>query len=163
GALSLLARTTTMTAPNQTGLLVLLDTTPGDTERTVPFNSGLTTKRGDEALLLAGDRGWRADLATGAITELPAGSVATDPSGYRAGRATPTQYWLHFRGGNAHIAAAVAPGIFKDMGSDVHSIVITPDGRGTSGWYVGRSHVDFLEVWADSHHLFSIDRDRTYM
>src|SRR3954469_25887168 len=282
GALWLLARTTTMTAANQTGLLVLLDTTPGDKERTVPFNSGLTTKRGDVALLLAGDRGWRADLATGAITELPAGSVATDPSGYgnaiearlpapagsevgvavaagllagdklanvanvafrthepsrdwwekeqaltlqqgtidpffttaslsrmraganqryvpepgyhdriftssplissekgqngvlqhygvylppgyRKGRTTPTQYWLHFRGGNAHIAAAVVPGIFKDMGADAHSIVITPDGRGTSGWYVGRSHVDFEQVWADSHRLFSIDRDRTYM
>jgi pimeloyl-ACP methyl ester carboxylesterase len=85
------------------------------------------------------------------------------PGGYHAGRATPTQFWLHFRGGNAHIAAAVAPGIFHDMGEDVHSIVVTPSGRGTSGWYVGRSHVDFLEVWADSHRMFSIDRDRTYM
>src|SRR4051795_3985741 len=82
GALWLLARTTTMTAANQTGLLVLLDTTPGDTERSVPFNSGLKTTRGDVALLLGGDRGWRADLASGAVSELPAGSVATDASGY---------------------------------------------------------------------------------
>jgi dienelactone hydrolase len=49
------------------------------------------------------------------------------------------------------------------MGEAVNSIVVTPSGRGTSGWYVGRSHVDFLEVWADSHRMFSIDRDRTYM
>jgi len=289
GALWVLARTTTMADANPaTALLLLLDTTPGDTERTVPFNSGLKTTRGDVAVLLSGSRGWWADLATGTISPLPAGSVATNASGYnnalearlpaagapsvgvaaaaglidgdklkalgvgpnvanvafrthepsrdwwdkqqaltlqqgtidpffttvdlrrlaaganeryvpgagyhdriftssplisaehgqdgvlqhygvylpttyRAGRATPTQYWLHFRGGNAHIAAAVAPGIFQDMGEDVGSIVITPDGRGTSGWYVGRSHVDFLEVWDDSHRLFSIDRNRTYM
>src|SRR3954469_87120 len=289
GALWVLARTTTMDDAEPAGaLLVLLDTQPGDAQRTVPFGSGLTTKRADVAVLLSGDRGWTADLASGAIRALPAGSVATDaagyantiearlpapgattvgvaaatglidgdhlkalgvgpnvanvafrtaepsrdwwdkqqaltleqgtidpffataslsrmrgganeryvpgpgyhdrifesspvisaehgqdgitqhygvylPTGYRAGRATPTQYWLHFRGGNAHIAAAVAPGIFQDMGEDVHSIVVTPSGRGTSGWYVGRSHVDFLEVWADSHRMFSIDRDRTYM
>src|SRR4051812_37326163 len=287
--LDLLARTTTMADANPaTALLVLLDVTPGDTERDVPFNSGLKTTRGDVAFLLAGSRGWRADLASGEGSELPADSVATGAAGYantlearlpraggqtlgvavaaglidgdklkalgvgpnvanvafrthepardwwdkqqaltleqgtidpffttaslgrmrrgdserympaagyhdriftssptisaehgqdgvlqhygvylptgmKRGRPTPTQYWLHFRGGNAHIAAAVAPGIFKDMGEDVHSIVITPDGRGTSGWYVGRSHVDFEEVWADSHQLFNIDRDRTYM
>src|SRR4051794_1151290 len=290
GGLWVLARTTTMPdAGPPTALLVLLDTAPGSATRTVPFGSGLTTNRADIALLLAGDRGWTADLASGAVRALPAGSVATDasgyantiearvpavggdrvgvaaatgvlgdgatlkdlgggprvahvalrtrepsrgwgdkqqalalqrgtiddffatadlgrmrrgaderyvpgpgyhdriftssplisaehgqdgvtqhygvylPGGYHAGRATPTQFWLHFRGGNAHIAAAVAPGIFHDMGEDVHSIVVTPSGRGTSGWYVGRSHVDFLEVWADSHRMFSIDRDRTYM
>jgi hypothetical protein len=289
GGLWVLARTTTMAdAQPATALLLLLDTTPGDARRTVPFGSGLTSTRADVAVLLSGDRGWSADLATGAVRALPAGSVATDaagyanavearlpglgagkvgvaaatglldgdklkalgvgpnvanvafrsgepsrdwwdkqqaltlqqgtidpffitaspsrmraganeryvpgpgyhdriftssplisaehgqdgvvqhygvylPSGYRTRRATPTQYWLHFRGGNAHIAAAVAPGIFQDMGEDVHSIVITPSGRGTSGWYVGRSHVDFLEVWADSHDTFAIDRDRTYM
>src|SRR5437764_2155568 len=289
GALWVLARTTTMAdAKPATALLLLLDTTPGDTQRDVPFDSGLKTTRGDVAVLLSGSRGWWADLATGTITELPAGSVATDASGYenalearlpapgtrtvgvaaaaglidgdklkalgvgpnvanvafrthepsrdwwdkqqaltleqgtidpfftsvdtrrlaaganqrylpgpgyhdriftssplisaehgqdgvlqhygvylpttyRAGRATPTQYRLHFRRGNAHIAAAVAPGIFQDMGENVDSIVVTPDGRGTSGWYVGRSHVDFLEVWDDSHRLLSIDRNRTYM
>jgi hypothetical protein len=289
GALWVLASTTTMDdAKPATAVLVLLDTTPGDAQRTVPFASGLTTTRADVAVLLSGDHGWTADLATGAIRELPAGSVATDaagyantvearlpapgadsvgvavaaglidgdhlkalgggpnvanvafrthepsrdwwdkqqalalqrgtiddffaaaslprmraganeryvpgpgyhdrifassplisaehgqdgvtqhygvylPTGYRAGRATPTQYWLHFRGGNAHIAAAVAPGIFQDMGEDVHSLVVSPSGRGTSGWYVGRSQVDFEEVWADSHRMFSIDRDRTYM
>jgi predicted esterase len=294
GAMWLLARTTTMADDKPaTALLVLLDTKPPTAQRAVPFASGLTTRRGDVAVLLTGDHGWWADLTTGAVQALPGGSVATDPAGYgntlearlpvgllggrpdavgvavaaglagdgaalkdlgggprvanvafrtaepardwwdkqqalalqrgtidefyatadlrrmragaderyvpgpgyhdriftssplisaehgqdgvlqhygvyiptgyRAGRATPTQYWLHFRGGNAHIAAAVAPGIFQDMGEDVGSIVITPDGRGTSGWYVGRSHVDFLEVWADSHRLLDIDRDRTYM
>ena len=49
------------------------------------------------------------------------------------------------------------------MGEHEHSIVITPDGRGDSGWYVGQSQEDVLQVWADSHRLFPIDRDRTYI
>lgn len=85
------------------------------------------------------------------------------PSSYRRGTPSPTQFWFHFRGGRAHIAAAVVPGIFEDMGEDVDSIVVTPDGRGSSGWYVGRSHVDWLEVWDDVHATVSIDRNRTYI
>jgi hypothetical protein len=85
------------------------------------------------------------------------------PSDYRPGHLTPTQYWFHFRGGNAHIAAAVVPGVIWDMGEYEHSIVITPDGRGEAGWYVGESQEDVLQVWADSHRLFPIDRDRTYI
>ena len=85
------------------------------------------------------------------------------PSSYTPTERTPTQFWFHFRGGDAHIAAAVVPGIFWDMGESVHSIVITPDGRGQSGWYVGRSQLDVLQVWRDSHRLFNIDPDRTYI
>src|SRR4051794_13486098 len=83
GALWVLARTTTMadSAPG-TALLLLLDTTPGDVQRGVPFASGLTTRRADVALLLSGDRGRSADLATGAVRALPAGAVATDATGY---------------------------------------------------------------------------------
>lgn len=85
------------------------------------------------------------------------------PSSYRRGTPSPAQFWFHFRGGRAHIAAAVVPGIFEDMGEDVDSIVVTPDGRGSSGWYVGRSHADWLEVWEDVHKTVSIDRNRTYI
>ncbi|MDT7797294.1 MAG: hypothetical protein QOI78_727 [Actinomycetota bacterium] len=292
GGLWVLARTTTMTKAAGTALLVLLDTRPGTAARTVPYGSGLTTTRGDVAVLLIGDHGWWTDLATGERHAF--GEVATDPSGYEnaiearlpaealggathgvgvaaatgladaagtglaplafapnvanvafrtsepardwwdkqqalelrkgtidaffatadldrmaagaseryvpgpgyhdrnfasserisneggrngilqhygiyvptnydADRATPTQYWFHFRGGRAHIAAAVAPGILHDMGESAGSLVITPDGRGTDKWYMGKSHVDFEEVWADSHALLNIDRDRTYI
>jgi hypothetical protein len=85
------------------------------------------------------------------------------PSSYRAHHATPTQFWFHFRGGDAHIAAAVVPGVIWDMGERQNSIVITPDGRGESGWYVGKSQEDVLQVWADSHKLLPIDRNRTYI
>jgi hypothetical protein len=80
-----------------------------------------------------------------------------------AGKRTATQYWFHFRGGDAHIAAAVVPGVIWDMGEHEHSIVVTPDGRGDSGWYVGKSQKDVLQVWADSHQLFSVDPNRTYI
>ncbi|MEJ7786218.1 MAG: prolyl oligopeptidase family serine peptidase [Solirubrobacteraceae bacterium] len=297
GALWLLARTTTMTDP-AAALLVLLDTQPGDTERSVPFNSGLKTIPGDVALLITAAGGKLADLSTGAITDLPAGAVAYDPTGYgntiearipaaalqgatqpqiavaagladgadklralgdaesnpkgvnvanvafrpnepprewwdrqqalelyegsmdafftaadlnrmaagaseryvpgpgyheaiftstpeiseesedkgllqRYGvylpegyddsRPTPTQFWLHFRGGTAHVAAHVVPGVFSDMGEEHDSIVITPHGRGTSGWYVGKSGVDIEQVWKDTHRRFAIDRNRTYV
>jgi Prolyl oligopeptidase family len=77
-----LARTTTLASSEQTALLVLADTADGSTEREVQFASGLKTKEAELAFLLAGSQGWQADLATGAITPLPAGSVATNPAGY---------------------------------------------------------------------------------
>jgi acetyl esterase/lipase len=287
-----------MTAPT-TALLVLLDTKPGSTQRTVPFNSGLTTTKGDVAVLITAGGVKVADLATGAVSDLAGSDVAYDPSGYNnsiearlpesvlqdatqpgiavaAGldggngalkalgdsttnpqgvnvanvafrpneparewwdrqqglelykktmdaffttadisrmddganeryvpgtgyhealftsttdvsdennwahgltqrygvylptrydeeRPTPTQFWFHFRGGSAHVAAQVVPGVFWDMGEGENSIVITPDGRGTSGWYVGKSGVDVQQVWDDSHRRFNIDRNRTYI
>ena len=85
------------------------------------------------------------------------------PKSYRAGKPSPAQWWFHFRGGNAHIAAAVVPGIFEDMGEAHDTVVITPDGRGERGWYVGKSHLDYLEVYRDVHRLLTLDRDREYI
>ncbi len=85
------------------------------------------------------------------------------PSDYDPHRATPTQYWFHFRGGSGNVAAAVVPGVIWDMGEHEDSIVVTPDGRGQQGWYVGQSQKDILQVWADSHRLFPIDPNRTYI
>jgi pimeloyl-ACP methyl ester carboxylesterase len=85
------------------------------------------------------------------------------PSTYRPPHPSPLQMWFHFRGGTAHIAAAVIPRVFKDLGEDVHTIVVSPRGRGTSTWYVGKGHQDWLEVWNDVHHTFSVDRRRTYI
>ena len=290
-----LARTTTMTAPARTALLVLLDTRPGSATHEVPFSSGIHSSRADYAVLLTASRGWVADLATGAVSPLREGSVAANPSGYvnalearvprsllgplpagfgvaaatgiadpggkpalkdlglganlanvafrpnepardwwdkqqafslhdgtidpffrsvslgallhganqayhpgpgyhdrifsstpaisqesgqqgvlqhygvylptayRPDRPWPLQWWFHFRGGNAHIAAAAVPRIFKDMGEDVNTIVVSPDGRGESTWYVGKGQVDFREVWRDVHRTFAVDSDRTYI
>jgi Prolyl oligopeptidase family len=295
GNLWLLARTTTMTDPAKTALLVLLDTAPGNEQRDVPFAAGIHSTRAEYALYLSGRRGWVADIRTGEVRPLPSGSVATDPRGYNnalearvprrvlgslparfsvaaatgtaaspdspqladtglganlanvafrpdeparnwwdkrqafslydrtidpffadvelrkltGGRNeryvpevgyhdriftsdakisseqglegvlqhygvyiptaydgvhdSPIQWWFHFRGGTAHIAAAAVPRIFKDMGEDQDALVVTPRGRGTSTWYVGKGHVDFQEVWADVHRTFHVDRRREYI
>src|SRR4051794_25256245 len=288
GNLDLLARTTTMKdASPATALLVLLDTKPGSTSHSIGFGSGLSSSKADVALFLFGSQGSAEDLATGAVTALPAGAVATNaadydnaiearipasllggssspgvavaagivnaahngfsnianvafrtqepsrdwwekqqalslyagtidpffttadlaamragrnesyyptagyhdrifdsareissedgrngilqhyglyiPTHYDASRPNPVQWWFHFRGGRAHIAAAVVPGVIKQMGEDANSVVVTPDGRGTSTWYVGKGQQDFREVWDDVHQIVHLDRNREYI
>ncbi|MEX2393344.1 MAG: prolyl oligopeptidase family serine peptidase, partial [Actinomycetota bacterium] len=85
------------------------------------------------------------------------------PSTYRRGRATPATWWTHYRGGHAHDAAAWVPGLIRQLGEQQGNIVISPGARGTSSWYVGRGHEDFLETWDDSMATFSIDPDRVYL
>lgn len=298
--LALLARTTTMTGPADTALLVLADTQPGSATHEVPFNSGLTTSTGDVALFVSNGGVRVADLATGEVTT--AGTAAASPSGWTNaleatvpldavaggdgtislaiasgkpqadgsgfdhlaietnddqphanlanvafrldepvriwfekeqalalyaqtidpffltldsarmqagtseeyapghgyhdriflsetstgvpkergrdgifqhygvylpasydGSPAPLQWWLHWRGGNAHTGAAVVPKIFTQLGEDKDTIVVSPSGRGTSTWYVGRGQVDFREVWRDVFDSFSIDADRVYV
>jgi dienelactone hydrolase len=301
-----LGRTTTMTEPASTGLLLLADTQDDAALGEVPFNSGLTTETADVAILLTGNRGLVA--TTAGITELPAGAVAVNeagytnaieaaiprgllvlpgkpykgkgkggtngqafrdrltltaatglvtgdaftdtglpanvanvafrdepvrewfdkaqaltlqtknidtfaqdidikalesgatetfvpgpgyhdrlfvstesisresgrngvyqrygvyiPTSYEPGTDVPMQWWLHWRGGTAHQAAHLTPRVFKHFGEDVDSIVVAPEGRGTSLWYVGKGHVDFLEVWKDAFDTFSVDANRVYV
>lgn len=85
------------------------------------------------------------------------------PSGYEAGAASPLQFWMHWRGGTANAGAALAPRLFQELGENVQTIVVSPRGRGTSRWYVGKGHVDFRQVWRDVHDTFAIDRDHTYI
>ena len=85
------------------------------------------------------------------------------PTTYEPGTETPLQWWLHWRGGTAHQGAHLTPRIFKHFGEDTGSIVVSPEGRGTSLWYVGKGHVDFLQVWDDVFRTFSIDADRVYV
>jgi pimeloyl-ACP methyl ester carboxylesterase len=85
------------------------------------------------------------------------------PTEHDPGSRSPLQFWLHWRGGSANEGAALAPKIFHDLGESVQTIVVSPRGRGTSRWYVGKGHVDFREVWRDVHRRFAIDRARTYV
>ena len=75
----------------------------------------------------------------------------------------PLQLWLHWRGGTAHSAGHTIPGMFRDLGEAHRTIVISPRGRGTSSWYVGRGQVDVEQVWADAHATYSIDPRRRYV
>ena len=85
------------------------------------------------------------------------------PESYEEGTASPLQWWLHWRGGTAHQAAHLTPRVFKHFGEDADTIVVAPEGRGTSRWYVGIGHADFLEVWADAFGTFTIDENRVYV
>ncbi len=84
------------------------------------------------------------------------------PTSY-AGEPTPLQWWLHWRGGNAHSGGGIVPRVFKHFGENRDTIVVSPSGRGTGRWYVGTGHVDFLEVWNDVFETFSVDDDRVYV
>ena len=80
-----------------------------------------------------------------------------------SGQELPLQWWLHWRGGNAHTAGSVIPKMFKQLGEDRDTIVVSPSGRGSSTWYNGRGHLDVLQVWADVMETFAVDRDRVYL
>ena len=85
------------------------------------------------------------------------------PTAYDAAKASPLQLWLHWRGGKANSAGATIPGMFRDLGEAHDTIVVSPRGRGTSSWYVGRGQVDVEQVWADVHRSFHIDASRRYV
>ncbi|MGB0651940.1 MAG: prolyl oligopeptidase family serine peptidase [Thermoplasmatota archaeon] len=82
------------------------------------------------------------------------------PTGWTDDEPSPLTYWLHWRGGTAHQAAAWTPRVFTQLGQENGHVMASPYGRGTSGWYVGQAHTDFWEVHADLHDLVAIDPDR---
>jgi hypothetical protein len=81
--IDLLVRTTVMTASQQPAVLVLVDSTPRAPERgqalPVPFNSGITTRRADLALLVTARQGIAVNLLTGARSTF---RTAGSSSGY---------------------------------------------------------------------------------
>jgi hypothetical protein len=85
------------------------------------------------------------------------------PEAYDPAKATPLQLWLHWRGGKAHSAGATIPGMFRDLGEAHDTMVVSPRGRGSSSWYVGRGHLDVEQVWADVHRTFRVDTSRRYV
>jgi pimeloyl-ACP methyl ester carboxylesterase len=83
------------------------------------------------------------------------------PSSYRQGRPAPATFFLHPRSGaTTHLAAAWVPGLLRQLGEERGALVVSPSARGSSTWYVGPGHEDFLEVWEDAMRTFSIDPDR---
>ncbi|MGH2829639.1 MAG: prolyl oligopeptidase family serine peptidase [Actinomycetota bacterium] len=85
------------------------------------------------------------------------------PKAHRPGATLPATFWMHYRGGHAHDAAAWEPGILRAFGDDLGAIVVTPSARGESSWYTGRGMVDFLGVWDEAMSRWSIDDDRVYL
>jgi predicted esterase len=85
------------------------------------------------------------------------------PTAHRPGAASPATFWLHYRGGKSHSAAAWSPRIITQHGEERDNIVVSPHARGTSTWYEGDAHQDFFEVFDDVHDTFEIDPRRRYL
>lgn len=85
------------------------------------------------------------------------------PTAYRPSIASPTTFWLHYRGGKSHSAAAWSPRIISQHGEERDNIVVSPHARGTSTWYEGDAHQDFFEVFDDVHDTFEVDPRRRYL
>ncbi|MGH8561318.1 MAG: PKD domain-containing protein, partial [Nevskiales bacterium] len=82
----LLARFSTLTEADKSGLLILLDTVAGPAAATdIGFGSGLSTQRFDQAILLTADGAQLRDLATGTVSELDTAEVAIAPGADAAG------------------------------------------------------------------------------
>ncbi len=85
------------------------------------------------------------------------------PASWSPDATSPATFWLHWRGGTVHQAAAWTPRVFLELGEHLNAIVAVPHGRGTAGWYVGEAHRDFWEVFDDLHDWVAIDGSRRYL
>jgi poly(3-hydroxybutyrate) depolymerase len=82
------------------------------------------------------------------------------PRGYDSARQSPLTLWLHWRGPGDHAAAYYVPNMVWELGERRHAIVVSPRGRGSSGWYVGDSQIDVLDALADAETFLAVDRER---
>jgi dienelactone hydrolase len=86
------------------------------------------------------------------------------PTDHDPGTATPTTFWLHYRGGKAHSGVVINPRLVTQLGEEPGNLMVFPHARGTSEWYVTESHQDFWEVYDDVHALVpDIDPERRYL
>src|SRR4051794_1399984 len=85
------------------------------------------------------------------------------PSSYDPSQPTPMTVWLHWRGPGGENAAYYDPNIVWQLGEQRGDIVLSPRGRGESGWYVGDSQVDVFDAIADAERLLTVDKDRVYV
>jgi hypothetical protein len=85
------------------------------------------------------------------------------PSSYDANQPTPMTVWLHWRGPGGENAGYYDPNIDWQLGEERGNIIVSPRGRGESGWYVGDSQVDVFDDIADAEHLLTVDKDRVYV
>jgi predicted peptidase len=85
------------------------------------------------------------------------------PTDWDPAVATPTTYWLHYRGGKAHSGTVINPRLTTQLGEERGNVVVFPHGRGTSEWYVTESHQDVFEVMADAEALVTVDTSRRYV
>jgi Prolyl oligopeptidase family len=86
--------------------------------------------------------------------------LLTVPPGYDAAKPAPLTFSLHSLGGTYTQYAVFSPNQLRQFGDQRGSLVATPLGRGTNGWYTDEAETDLFEVWADVARHFSLDSER---
>ena len=122
--LVLLARTTTLNAADQTALVLLVDSVPGDTPREVGFNSGLVTSTAEYAVFLSEATSTVSDLVTGTTSPLPGGAVAVNPDGFI--NAVEARIALREIGDAETLNVALAAGTLAESGDSFAPIPLDP-------------------------------------
>jgi pimeloyl-ACP methyl ester carboxylesterase len=82
------------------------------------------------------------------------------PTSYRDSRASPLTMWLHWRGPGDMQAVYYVPNMVRELGEQRGNIIVSPRGRGSSGWYVGDSQMDALDALQDAEQSFAVDTGR---
>jgi dienelactone hydrolase len=83
------------------------------------------------------------------------------PASYTPGSPVPLLINGHSLDVNHNEYEAVAPNLYKQLGDDRLSFVITPLARGLDTWYIDSGFEDVLEAWDDLQAHYSIDEDQT--
>ena len=138
GHLVLLARTTTLNAADQTALVLLVDSVPGDTPREVGFNSGLVSSTAEYAVFLSDATSIVSDLVTGTSSPLPGGAVAVNPDGFV--NAVEARIALREIGDVENLNIALAAGTLAESGDSFAPIPLDP----------GEPELDFAEEGIDA-------------
>lgn len=83
------------------------------------------------------------------------------PRGYRPKRRTPLLLDLHALNWNHDMYPTVSPHQLTQLGDERRSLIVTPLGRGTDGWYLDSGLIDVLEAWRDAGRAYRADPERT--
>jgi dienelactone hydrolase len=83
------------------------------------------------------------------------------PAGYSPANAAPLLINGHSLDVNQNEYQAVSPNLYKQLGDDRLSFVITPLARGMDTWYIESGFEDVLEAWDDLKAHYTIDDETT--
>lgn len=83
--------------------------------------------------------------------------VLVVPRSYRHGRPAPLTFALHSGDSSYTQYAVFDPNMYRQLGDQRRSLVLTPFGRGPDTKYIGIGESDVFEAWADVARHFTLD------
>jgi hypothetical protein len=86
--------------------------------------------------------------------------VLVIPASYRRGHPAPLTFALHSGDSSYTQYAVFDPNMYRQLGDQRHSLVLTPFGRGPDTKYIGIGESDVFEAWADAARHFTLDPRR---